>query len=108
MKSLFTANGLSAAAKVVEVGTSSMSPEEKKRFDALVPKRQYDNRNYGRNNGGQQGGGAAPNKDAILKLLGLAPDNPSTSRAICFNCQKPGHYAKNCHEPPRVKPKSDG
>ena len=35
-------SGLQAAAKVVDVGTSSMSPEEKKRFDAVaVRKRTY-------------------------------------------------------------------
>ena len=105
------ANGIAAAAKVVEIGTSSMTPEEKKRFEALAPrKRQYENRsfanNYG-NNGGQQQGAAAPSRNDILKALGLAPENSPASRAICYNCQKPGHYAKNCNEPPRIKPKPD-
>ena len=41
---------MTAAAKVIEVGHSSMSAEEKKRFDALTPrKRNYDGGYKGQN-----------------------------------------------------------
>ena len=85
-----------------------MSPEERKRLEAVMPrKRPYENGgnnggNNGNNAGGQQGKVALPNRNDLLKLFGLAPDN-QTARAICYNCQKPGHYAKNCPEPKKAK-----
>ena len=107
-------SGLQAAAKVVDVGTSSMSAEEKKRFDAVADRK----RTYGSQYGNQYGNAAAQqprndgliSKSDLLKLLGGAPEgrpNPA-ARAVCFNCQKVGHFAKNCSEPPRAtKPRGD-
>ena len=81
-----------------------MSTEERKRLESVMPrKRQYDNGgNNGTPGGGQQNKDASANRAALLKLLGLAPENQA-ARAICYNCQKPGHYAKNCPEPKKVK-----
>ena len=93
---------------MIEYGKSGLSPEEKKRFEAVGPrKRPYEGganngANVGVNNGGQQGKAVTPSKNDILKLFGFAPENPA-ARAICYNCQKPGHYSKNCTEPKKVK-----
>ena len=93
-----------------------MSPEERKRLEAIIPRKcqsdnggnnsayngGYNGGNNGGNIGGQQGKVVTPTKNDILKLFGFAPDNP-TARAICYNCQKPGHYAKNFTEPKKIK-----
>ena len=112
--------GLQTAAKVVDVETSSMSAEEKKRFEtANVRKRPYGSQygsQYGNAAGSQYGNVAAqePKKDSLknelFKLLAGTSDgrtNPA-ARAVCYNCQKVGHFAKNCSEPPRAKqPRGD-
>ena len=107
----YLAGGLQAAAKVVDVETSSMSAEEKKRFESItVRKRSYGSQ-YGNAAGSQYGNVAAqePKKDNLkndlLKLLvgaSKGKTNPA-GRAVCYNCQKVGHFAKNCSEPPRAK-----
>ena len=108
-------SGLQAAAKVVDVGTSSMSTEERKRFDAVATRK----RNYGSQYGGQYGsqyGNAAAqqprndgliSKSDLLKLLGGTPEGRSNPAARAV-CQKVGHFAKNYSEPPRaMKPRVD-
>ena len=85
-----------------------MSAEERKRLEAVGPrKRPYEGganngANFGAANGAQQGKGVTPSRNDVLKLFGFAPDNPA-ARAICYNCQKPGHYSKNCPEPKKEK-----
>ena len=107
----YLAGGLQAAAKVVDVETSSMSAEEKKRFESItIRKRSYGNQ-YGSQYGNAAANGAAqqPKSDSLkndlLKLLVGASEgkaNPA-GHAVCYNCQKVGHFAKNCSEPPRAK-----
>ena len=97
-----------------------MSAEEKKRYESVtVRKRSYGSQygsQYGNAAGSQYGNVAAqePKKDSfkneLLKLLAGASEgktNPA-ARAVCYNCQKVGHFAKNCSEPPRAKqPRGD-
>ena len=71
----YLAGGLQAAAKVVDVETSSMSAEEKKRFESItVRKRSYGSQ-YGSQYGNAAANGAAqqPKSDSLkndlLKLL---------------------------------------
>ena len=105
---------MQAAAKVVDVETSSMSAEEKKKYEAAnVRKRPYASQ-YGGQYGGQYGNAAAssstqqPRNDVLQnelrKLLGLSAGkaNPA-ERSICYNCQEVGHFAKHCTKPARVK-----
>ena len=98
---------MAAASKVVEVGTSSMTAEERKRFESVIPRR-------GRGGYNNYGGGAsrstpAPtaaemDKNTALRTLGVeVPSAYGQSRAVCYNCQKVGHFAKHCPEPPKVK-----
>ena len=96
-------HGMTAAAKVVEVGNSSMNAEEKKRFDALAPrKRPYGNQNYSYN------AAISPRndslKDELVKLLQPAGKGNPASRSTCYNCQKVGHWAKTCPEPKKAEP----
>ena len=73
-----------------------MNAEEKKRFDALAPrKRTYGNQNYSYNDS---------LKDELVKLLQPAGKGNPASRSTCYNCQKVGHWAKNCPEPKKAEP----
>ena len=40
---------------------------------------------------------------AALRTLGILPNNFSQSRGVYFNCQRPGHFAKQCPDPPKIK-----
>ena len=106
---------MTAAAKVVEVGNTSMSTEEKKRFDALTPRKHpYGGQgNYGNQNYSSYNAAMSPrndsliSKDKLMKLLGGqfgGKGNPA-ARSTCYNCQRVGHWAKNCPELKKVETK---
>ena len=103
--------GLAAASKVVEVGTSSMTAEERKRFESVIPRRGRGGyNNYNASYGGGAGRGTAVatatgmDKNTALRTLGIeVPGAYGQSRAVCYNCQKVGHFAKHCPEPPKIK-----
>ena len=104
-------SGLAAASKVVEVGTSSMTAEERKRFENVIPRRGRGGyNNYNANYGGGAGrgttiaNGTGMDKNTALRTLGIeVPSAYGQNRAVCYNCQKVGHFAKHCPEPPKVK-----
>ena len=96
---------MSAAAKVVEVGNSSMSAEEKKRFDALAPrKRPYQNQNQNYSYNAATSTRNDSLKDELMKLLQPTGKGNPAARSTCYNCQKVGHWAKNCPEPKKAEP----
>ena len=108
-------HGMTAAAKVVEVGNSSMSAEEKKRFDALAPRKRpyggqntYGNQNYSSYNAALSSrNDSLISKDELVKLLSGGPGGKRSdpaARSTCYNCQKVAHWAKNCPEPKKVEP----
>ena len=107
----FLGSGLVAASKVVEVGTSSMTAEERKRFESVIPRRGRGGyNNYNTNYGGGAGRGTPTptatgmDKNTALRTLGIeVPSAYGQNRAVCYNCQKVGHFAKHCPEPPKVK-----
>ena len=108
---IFQGAGLAAASKVVEVGTSSMTAEERKRFESVTPRRGRSGyNNYNTNYGGGAGRGTAVatatgmDKNTALRTLGIeVPGAYGQNRAVCYNCQKVGHFAKHCPEPPKIK-----
>ena len=103
---------MTAAAKVIEVGHSSMSAEEKKRFDALTPRKRnyeggYKGQNYNSYNAIMNGRNESLfSKEEIIKMLqgggGGGKQNPA-ARSVCWNCQRVGHWSKNCPEPKKVE-----
>ena len=80
--SLLTGSGLQAAAKVVEVGTSSMTPEERKRFENATPRRGRGGYSgYYNDYGGGYGRGAPRANETNIdrataqKVLGIYPQS---------------------------------
>ena len=108
---LISAHGMAAAAKVIEVRHSSMSAEEKKRFDALTPRKRnyeggYKNQNYSSYNAAMSPrNDSLISKDELMKLLQPAGKGNPAARSTCWNCQRVGHWAKNCPEPKKVETK---
>ena len=93
-----------------------MTAEERKRFEScVVPKKRGGYNGYNNNYGGGAGrGGGRPNdggmdKMTALRTLGIMPPNTfGQARGVCFNCQRPGHFAKQCPDPPKMKrPRDD-
>ena len=107
----FIGSGLQAAAKVVEVGTSSMTAQERKRFENAVPKRgrggyggYYNDYGGGYGRGAPRANETNMDRATAQKVLGIYPPSGyGQARGVCYNCQKPGHFAKQCPEPPKVK-----
>ena len=78
-----------------------MNAEEKKRFDALAPcKRSYGNQNYSDNTVTSTRNDSL--REELQKLL--HPKGNPAARSTCYNCQKVGHWAKNCPEPKKAEP----
>ena len=78
-----------------------MNAEEKKRFDALAPrKRTYGNQNY------SYSAVTSTRNDSLREELQklLQPKGNPAARSTCYNCQKVGHWAKNCPEPKKAEP----
>ena len=96
---------------MVEVGTSSMTAQERKRFENAVPKKGRGGYGgYYNDYGGGYGRGAPRTNETNMdrataqKVLGIYPSNAyGQARGVCYNCQKPGHFAKQCPDPPKVK-----
>ena len=90
-------SGLSNAADVIETEDSLLSKKEMKRLEATRSKPRKRS---------EEAGSKPVTMEDLAKLLGSrGQPSPSRdlSRVICFNCQKPGHYASSCREQVKKK-----
>ena len=101
---------------MVEVGTSSMTPEERKRFENATPRRgrggyggYYTDYGGGYGRGAPRANEGSMDRAMAQKILGIHPQSGyGQARGVCYNCQKPGHFAKQCPEPLKIKrPRED-
>ena len=88
-------SGLSDAASVINTEEGLLTKKEMKRFEMSQTK--GPKKTYGYNNNHAK----SENSEIVSLLKNLVAKQGSSkgiyrSRAICFNCQKPGHFANVC------------